>query len=77
MQVPAKVRKNLGKRIRQLRLKRGWSQEELALKGKLGRSFAGSVERGERDIRIQTLCKLADVFEITLSELFKDTDSYK
>ncbi|MBZ5524726.1 MAG: helix-turn-helix domain-containing protein [Acidobacteriia bacterium] len=77
MQVPAKVRKNLGKRIRQLREKRGWSQEEFALKGKLGRSFAGSVERGERDIRIQTLCKLADVFGITLSELFKGTDGYK
>jgi transcriptional regulator with XRE-family HTH domain len=35
------------------------------------------VERGERDIRIQTLCKLADVFDITLSELFKGTDGYK
>lgn len=77
MQVPAKVRKNLGNRIRQLREKRGWSQEEFALKAKLGRSFAGSVERGERDIRITTLCKLADVFGITLSELLKGTDSHK
>jgi transcriptional regulator with XRE-family HTH domain len=75
MQDPVKVRKNLGKRIRQLRKKRGLSQEAFAHESKLGRSFAGGIERGERDIRITTLCKLTDMFQISLSQLFKNVDS--
>jgi transcriptional regulator with XRE-family HTH domain len=75
MQDPVQVRKKLGKRVRELRKKRGWSQETFAHESGLGRSFAGSIERGERDIRITTLCKLTDIFEITLSQLFKSADA--
>ena len=72
MQDPAKTRKKLGRRIRALRQQRNLSQEQFAYECDLGRSFAGSIERGERDIRITTLCKLAGFFKIPLSELFKD-----
>jgi transcriptional regulator with XRE-family HTH domain len=75
MQDPVAVRKNLGKRVRALRKKRGLSQEDFAHESGLGRSFAGSIERGERDIRITTLCKLADFFKISIAELFKGTGS--
>ncbi len=71
MQDSVAVRKNLGKRVRALRKKRGLSQEDFAHASSLGRSFAGSIERGERDIRITTLCKLADFFKISIAELFK------
>ena len=74
MQDPVKVRKKLGQRIRYLRRKKGWSQEQLAYESGLGRSFTGAIERGEKDIRIRTLCKLADIFKIKLSVLFKGTD---
>lgn len=77
MQDPVKVRQNLGKRVRQLRKKRGLSQEAFAHESKLGRSFAGGIERGERDIRITTLCKLTDFFEMSLSQLLKGADSRK
>lgn len=73
MQDPVAVRKNLGKRVRALRKKRGLSQEDFAHESGLGRSFAGSIERGERDIRITTLCKLAEFFRISIAELFKGT----
>jgi transcriptional regulator with XRE-family HTH domain len=74
VQDPIKVRKKLGQRIRYLRGRKGWSQEDFAHRAGLGRSFAGAIERGEKDIRIRTLCKLASQFGIKLSELFKGTD---
>ena len=74
MQDPLIVRKNLGERIRVLRHKKGWSQERLAWESGLGRSFTGAIERGEKDIRMRTLCKLSGIFEITLSTLLKGTD---
>lgn len=74
MQDPVSVRKKLGQRIRHLRGKRGWSQERLAHEAGLGRSFTGAIERGEKDIRIKTLCKVAGILEINLSYLFKGTD---
>jgi len=43
--------------VRQLREERGWSQEGFAHEGRLGRSFTGAIERGEKDIRLSTLIK--------------------
>jgi transcriptional regulator with XRE-family HTH domain len=65
------VRKNLGKRVRSLREKRKWSQEELAHQSGLARSFTGAIERGEKDLRLTTLVKLANTFKISLAQLFR------
>jgi transcriptional regulator with XRE-family HTH domain len=65
------VRKDLGARVRTLREKRMWSQEYLAHESGLARSFAGAIERGEKDLRLTTLVKLANTFEITIAQLFK------
>jgi transcriptional regulator with XRE-family HTH domain len=69
MQDPVSIRKQLGKRVRQLRDKRNWSQEELAHQSGLARSFAGAIERGEKDLRLTTLVKLANTFKISVAEL--------
>ena len=53
--------------------KRGWSQEELAHRSGLARSFTGAIERGEKDIRLSTLLKLAKTFNLTLQQLIKNT----
>jgi transcriptional regulator with XRE-family HTH domain len=71
MQDPIAIRKKLGKRVRLLREKRKWSQEELAHYSGLARSFTGAIERGEKDLRLTTLVKLANTFEISVSQLFK------
>jgi transcriptional regulator with XRE-family HTH domain len=68
---PTAVRKRLGKRVRALREKRKWSQEELAHRGNLARSFTGAIERGEKDLRITTLVKLANTFRVPIARLFK------
>ena len=69
MQDPVSIRKQLGKRVRQLRDKRNWSQEELAHQSGLARSFTGAIERGEKDLRLTTLVKLANTFKISVAEL--------
>lgn len=74
MQDPIRIRKKFGQRVRLLRRERGWSQERLALESGLGRAFTGAVERGEKAPGMQTLCKLARVFEITLSGLMEGID---
>jgi transcriptional regulator with XRE-family HTH domain len=65
------VTKRLGKRVRALRKNKKWSQEELAHRGSLARSFTGAIERGEKDLRLTTLVKLANTFRISISQLFK------
>jgi len=74
MQDPDKTRKELGSRIRRLREKRGVSQEELAHQTGFSRSFMSAIERGTKDVRLSTLLRLASIFEISLSQLFKGVD---
>jgi len=67
----AKFLKRFGQRIRKLRRERGWSQEELAARCKLHRTYLGSVERGERNISVISLRRLARALRVSLSELFR------
>jgi transcriptional regulator with XRE-family HTH domain len=71
MQDAKTLRKHLGNRVRALREKKNWSQEELAHQSGLARSFTGAIERGEKDLRLTTLVKLANTFKIPLGQLFK------
>ena len=48
-----------GNRVRELRKKKGLSQEGLALESGLDRSYVGGVERGERNISLVNMDKLA------------------
>lgn len=61
----------LGNRIREARKLVGWSQEELALRADLDRSYVGGIERGSRNITISTLCQLAKALDLDLGELTK------
>jgi transcriptional regulator with XRE-family HTH domain len=71
MQEATMVRRDLGVRVRLLREKRKWSQEDFAHESGLARSFAGAIERGEKDIRLTTLVKLANTFNMTVGQLFR------
>lgn len=62
---------DLGKRIRELRLGFGLSQEKFALKIGMDRTYFASVEAGKRNIAIVNIKKIADGLDITLSELFE------
>ncbi len=59
----------LGKSIRRVRLSKGISQEKLALMAEVDRSYVGRVERGDNNVAILTLSKLAIALDITLAQL--------
>lgn len=66
------VLKELGSRIREKRKELGWTQEELAAKAEIDRSYIGGVERGERNLTFTMLCDIAkslgcDVATLTIS----------
>ena len=64
--------KKFGIRIKELRRKQSMSQEELAFKVGVDRSYMGFVERGERNPTLDKILKIAKSLDIMLSELFKD-----
>lgn len=61
----------LGLAIRELREKRGWSQEELAYQSGLHRTYIGAVERAERNITVLNLQKIARALDATMRDLFR------
>jgi len=63
------MQKALGQRVRQLRLKRGYSQEAFADHCGVHRTFMGTIERGESNISFQNLAKIAGGLGITISKL--------
>jgi transcriptional regulator with XRE-family HTH domain len=61
----------LGRRIRERRQVKGWSQEELADRAKLDRSYIGGIERGERNITVLKLCQVAAALKLDLGSLMR------
>lgn len=57
--------------LREARLSRGWSQEDLAEESGLHRTYVGSVERGERNISVDNMECLAKAVGVDLIELLK------
>lgn len=51
----------LGDRIREARRAKGWTQEDLADKAQIDRSYVGGIERGERNITFSMLCRVSRV----------------
>lgn len=60
-----------GKNIRTLRMEAGLSQEELANKTKVHRTYIGMIERGEKNITIRNAEKIALAFNVPIDELFR------
>lgn len=61
----------LGDAIRRTRLQQGISQEWLALSAGLDRSYVGGIERGEHNLTVINLVKLAEALGLTTSELLR------
>ena len=61
----------LGKTIKSLRESQGLSQEDLALVSGLDRSYLGGIERGEHNVAVINLEKIAIALGISLKDLFK------
>jgi transcriptional regulator with XRE-family HTH domain len=66
------VQEKLGKRVAALRKERGFSQEEFAHECGFHRSYMGAVERGEKNLTIATISRIAKTLKLSLSQLLKD-----
>ncbi|GEM_PF-248360 len=65
----AKIR--FGQRLREMRKQAGFSQEALAHASGLDRSYVGGIERGEYNISLINICRLADTLGVPPHELLK------
>ncbi len=65
------IKQKLGARIKDLRIKQGFSQEELASKCHLHRTYISDIERGERNVSIENVERIANALDIDPSELLK------
>lgn len=65
----AQIQKHFGERVRELRKKKGISQEELALACDLDRTYIGGVERGERNISLINIHIIATALGVPAKEL--------
>lgn len=61
-----------GQKVREKRLKKGWSQETLANRAKMHRTYIGMIERAEKNITLENIQKIANALEIKLSDIFRD-----
>ena len=66
----SKIKKQFGDRVRELRLSKGLSQEELAFRVSIHRTYIGGIERGERNPSLKNIAAIANALGVTLSELF-------
>ena len=64
------IKKAFGTRVRELRHSKGLSQEELANHCDLDRTYIGGVERGERNIGLINMYKIAVALGVSAKEMF-------
>ena len=64
------LREILAANMRRLRSKHAWSQETLAERAGLHRTYVGDIERGARNVALRNIEKLAAALEFTVRELF-------
>lgn len=67
----AKTKKQLSIIVREKRKAVGLSQEEFAEEAQIDRTYVSQIERGVANPSLSVLCKIADVFNIEVSELLK------
>ena len=74
MAVLQDLRVRLGRRVRELRHARGWTQEQLAERAVLSYKFIGEIERGTVNPTLSTLVSLADALDTAVSKLFAEAE---
>lgn len=61
-----------GHKVRSQRMKLGMSQEELASRANVHRTYIGMIERAEKNITLENIEKICKALDLTVSKFFKD-----
>jgi transcriptional regulator with XRE-family HTH domain len=70
-----KITEKFGKRVKELRQAKGITQEELALKAQLHRTYISSIELGKRNISLLNIEKLAGALDCNVGDFFNEKES--
>ena len=65
------IQQKFGDKVRKIRSDQGYSQESLAFKCGLHRTYIGCIERGEKNVTIVNIEKIAKALEVKISQLFE------
>jgi len=68
----SEIKKRFGARVRSARKRKGLSQEKLALVCDLDRTYIGGVERGERNISLINIYRIAIALDVEAGRLLDD-----
>ena len=68
------ILQRFGDRVRTLRKESGWSQEEFADECGLDRTYVGGIERGERNLALRNIEKIAIALETSIAELMEGVE---
>lgn len=67
-----KIQLTFGNKVRSLRKSLGYSQESLAELAELDRTYIGGIERGERNISLNNINKIAKALGVSIKDLFEN-----
>ena len=66
------ILERFGERVRELRSDQGYSQESFAHEVGIDRTYIGGIERGERNLALRNIERIANALGVTLSDLMED-----
>jgi len=72
MKEKSKILIKFGERVRELRIEKGLSQEQLAYLANVHRTYIGMIERAEKNITLINIEKIASALETTLQQFFEN-----
>jgi transcriptional regulator with XRE-family HTH domain len=70
MKTNSKILKTFAQKMKRLRLEKSWTQEELARRADLHRTYIGSIERNERNVSLLNIERIANALEVDIKEFF-------
>ncbi|MCX6325097.1 MAG: helix-turn-helix transcriptional regulator [Bacteroidia bacterium] len=65
-----------GKVIKELRLQKKMSQEKLAFDSDIDRTYISDIEKGDRNVSLLIIYRIAKALQISLSDLFKKIEDH-
>lgn len=68
------LRASVGRVVRSQRYKVGYSQEGFANEAGMHRTYMGAIERGEQNVSLHTLVRIANALKVPLSQLIEEAE---
>lgn len=69
------IRRQVGLNIKRLRTAKGWSQEELAFRAELHRTYISGIERGVRNPTVTIIARIATTLEVPAHALLEPVNA--